>query len=115
MLEVGLWSSFVEYPETLGVRIAVPGSCLAELPAGEDKDPRRRAFKNKQVLEELAEQNLPRIIGQKYTDVVLLCLRCLNEGDDAGLLADYNGNRDEVDIGIQFVYNVLDRIHSISL
>jgi hypothetical protein len=98
LLEVGLWSTFVEYPGTC-TGIAVP----------------RRAFKNKQILEELAEQNLPRIIGQKYTDVVLLCLRCLNEDDDAGLLSDYNSHRGEVDIGIQFVYSVLDRIHSISL
>ena len=45
LLEVGLWSSFVEYPETLGVRIAVLCNCLAELPAGEDKDPRGRVFK----------------------------------------------------------------------
>lgn len=114
LLEVGLWSTFVEYPETC-TGIAVPSNCLAELPAGVEKDPRRRAFKNKQILEELAEQNLPRIIGQKYTDVVLLCLRCLNEDDDAGLQSDYNGHRGEVDIGIQFVYSVLDRIHSISL
>jgi len=114
LLEVGLWSTFVEYPETC-TGIAVPSNFLAELPAGVEKDPRRRAFKNKQILEELAEQKLPRIIGQKYTNVVLLCLRCLNEDDDAGLLSDYNGHRGEVDIGIQFVYSVLDRIHSISL
>lgn len=114
MLEVGLWSTFVEYPGNF-TGIAVPSNCLAELPAAVEKDPRRRAFRNKQMLEELAEQNLPRIIGQKYTDVVLLCLRCLNEDDAAGLRSDYKGHRGEVDIGLQFVCSVLDRIYSISL
>ena len=104
----------MEYSETCA-GIAIPSNCLAELPIGVEKDPRRRAFKNKQILEELAEQNLPRIIGQKYTNVVLLCLRCLNEDDNAGLLSDYNGHRGEIDIGIQFVFSVLDRINSISV
>lgn len=104
----------MEYQET-NTEIAVPSSCLAELPAGVEKDPRRRAFKNKQILEELAEQSLPTIIGQKYTNVVLLCLRCLNEDDNMGQLSDHNGHKGEVDIGIQFVYSVLDQIHSLSV
>ncbi|KAH8597416.1 hypothetical protein B0O99DRAFT_617450 [Bisporella sp. PMI_857] len=124
LLEIGLWSSFVSYLNTHGQNTAVPSNSLSVLQVEEEKHPRRRAYKNKQVLEGLAEQNLPRIIGRKYTDVVLLCLRCLDEGDSAGfelvparqkLISTSDGVGDDIDIGLQFVHNVLDRIQGISI
>lgn len=42
------------------------------------KDTRRRANAIKSALICLAEKSLPAKMGQKYTDVVLLCLRCLD-------------------------------------
>ena len=116
LLEIGLWTSFVDYkcsnPETPETTVAVPTKTLLHLPAGEEKDQRKKAFRNMEMLEDLAERELPIKMGQKYTDVVLSCLRCLDEGDNGGRaeFLDEDGNI----VGERFVGSILGKIQEIS-
>jgi hypothetical protein len=60
--------------------LAIPNEYLTLLAQSEESDPRPRAFRNKEMLEGLAEHELLKRLGQKYTDMVLCCLRCLDNG-----------------------------------
>jgi hypothetical protein len=116
LLEIGLWTSFVDYrpstseaPETI---VAVPTKTLTLLSVSEEKDQRKRAFRNMEMLEGLAERELPIKMGRKYTDVVLSCLRCLDEGDNGGRaeFLDEDGNI----VGERFVGSILGKVQEIS-
>jgi hypothetical protein len=122
LLEIGLWSSFACYPyQGHGINdkaLAVPNDFLALFPHAEERDPRKRAFRNKEMLEELAESELPRRMGRKYTDVVLMCLGCLDE-EELGIYSNSGigvvGDDEEgVMIGVRFVENILEKARKIS-
>ncbi|KAN0103559.1 hypothetical protein V8E51_011872 [Hyaloscypha variabilis] len=135
LLEIGLWKSFLVYsskdtkeefshtadsiPQT-----PIPNSLLMLQKVEEERHPIRRAFANKVMLEHLAEEELPFHMGKRYTDIVLLCLRCLDmgagEGRGFGTRVDDEELNDGmivdgVIIGERFIKNVLDRIHEILL
>jgi hypothetical protein len=85
LLELGLWTSFLQYPShsssqpTLSTspETAIPSPLLHILDSDE-KDTRKRATAVKNTLTALATELLPARMGQKYTEVVLLCLCCLD-------------------------------------
>jgi hypothetical protein len=133
LLEIGLWKSFLvynskdtkeEFPHTADSipQTPIPSSLLTLQKAEEERHPIRRAFANKAMLEHLAEQELPFHMGKRYTDIVLLCLRCLDMG--AGERRGFGTRVDDeeledgiivdgVIIGERFIKNMLDRIHEI--
>jgi hypothetical protein len=104
LLEIGLASSFVSYDvETSAPQ---PGSLLDSVLDQSVKDARRRAFATKRGLVRIAESKLPRTMGRRYAEAVLVCLKCLDKEDnsfaaDAELL-DENG----VLIGVRFIEKV---------
>ena len=74
------------------------------------------AAENKQKLEALATRELPPRVGKRYTDIVLLCLRCLDsrigkEGDETGFRArtvDLTWtDEDGIVVGVRFIESVL--------
>ncbi|KAH8808783.1 HET-s/LopB domain protein [Xylogone sp. PMI_703] len=112
LLEIGLWTSFVHYVET-GESSSTIGNSLwlghAQVSASE----------NKLRFEELAMTELPSRLGKRYSDIVLLCLRCLDTGngenqDDQGFGLDVT-DEDGVTIGVRYIENVLEKMQDINL
>lgn len=116
LLEIGLWTSFVDYQSSpLGEKaspVAVQGEVLKPVSEITEKHPRKRAALIKQILEKLAEQELPNKMGQKYTDVVLSCLRCLDPVD--GSAKTEFMDQDGLVVGERFVESILGKIQEIS-
>jgi hypothetical protein len=82
--------------------------------------PQGSASRKKLELEDLAIRELPSRLGKRYTDVVLLCLRCLDSGSGANHdgqgfgvgAADYT-DEDGVMIGVSYIENVLEKMQGI--
>lgn len=117
LLEIGLWESFVNYgsstPGDPGRPLAVPNEKIAHMSLSGEKFRVKRAFQNKEILEMLAEQELPIRMGRKYTDVVLSCLQCLDEGGHAGSKAEFM-DEDGLIVGVRFVESILGKVQEIS-
>jgi len=138
LLELGLWKSFLYYPLRYGAlsfvdpltRTPLPNSAFEILTPDDDRNSHQRALANKHTLETLAERELPLRMGRQYRDIVLLCLRCLDAGNDSdaegqgfGINAGMDGaeregrwmDDDGVVIGVRFIENVLEKIQEISI
>lgn len=76
LLEIGLWSLFVNYLNDQ----TIPSSELPITNMLAAKNKRKVAVGIKSVFVDLAELNLPRIMGTIYTDIVINCLTCLDSG-----------------------------------
>lgn len=113
LLEIGLWTSFVSYPTSLpSSDHPIPTTTIDLLTPAQEKDSRLRAFRNKKILEDVAERELPSKFGRKYTNMVLWCLRCLDTPDGVGGGDDGD---DGVDVGVGYAETVLELAHAISL
>jgi hypothetical protein len=108
LLEIGIWRPFIAYDSTdsavLNRRFEMANTI--GLPIG---------AKNKQILEALAERELPFYMGRKYRDIVLLCLRCSDAGSSAGQSFGLSTDADGIEIGVSYIENVLEKIHEISM
>ncbi|KAE8445736.1 hypothetical protein EG329_012915 [Mollisiaceae sp. DMI_Dod_QoI] len=105
LLEIGLWESFISYPPrsspSLSLSLSssddtkpkpvstaldennpIPPPFVTEQKGV--KDTRKRAMAIKTQLISLALKKLPARMGNKYTDIVLLCLKCLDRGSGGG-------------------------------
>jgi hypothetical protein len=118
LLEIGLWTSFVGYEVSHNEDdpVAVPNLDAIRISMADGvKSSAKQAFEYKHTFEDLAENQLPMIMGRKYTDVVLSCLRCLDgtENDTGAAVADYLDENGVV-VGVRFVESILSKIHTIS-
>lgn len=121
LLEIGLWASFVLYGQGDSPS-AVLSSILGPADLARPRSPLGSASQNKLKLEDIAVRELPGRLGRRYTDVVLLCLRCLDPGsgadqDDKGFgvgPADLT-DEDGVVIGVRYIENVLEKMQEITL
>jgi hypothetical protein len=117
LLEIGLWTSLVAYEaptsSSQGPLVAVPSEKIAHLSFNAEKHRVKAAFHNKDFLEKLAEQELPITMGRKYTEIVLSCLQCLDEGENGESRAEYL-DEDGVIVGVRFVESILSKIQQIS-
>lgn len=111
LLEIGLWSSFVEY--TPGVR---PGTSLPIANLLEKNNKREVANDIEALLVDMAKTKLPSKMGRTYTEVVLSSLACLDKDTDNVFTnsADLY-DEDGIAIGVAFIENILMRLESISL
>lgn len=110
LLELGLWESFVRYGEA-GLKAAVPYPGL-DLTA--DLDVGRDGTKIKEKMVELAKEELPRKMGDRYTRVVVTCLTCLDQGNEEfgkGEMTDEDG----ILVGVRFIEKVLMRLGDIEV
>ncbi|OQE16426.1 hypothetical protein PENSTE_c024G02379 [Penicillium steckii] len=78
LLEIALWKSFVQFRE----EFSFPLSRLDIESAISDKDARRGGFAVKRRLIAIAREKLPHKIGDRYKDLVIACLCCLDESED---------------------------------
>lgn len=121
LLEIGLWTSFVlcgpEEPSLL-----VPNDILGLAAVTQPRKSRGSASQTKLKLEDLAARELPTKLGRRYTDIVLLCLRCLDSGSGAGQESTGFGvdavdctDEDGVTIGVRYIENVLEKMQKITI
>ncbi|KAK4574842.1 hypothetical protein LTR86_001684 [Recurvomyces mirabilis] len=113
LLEVGVWSSFVLHGEDGPVQ----GTGQA-LGLGLDELKRklvRRPASIKDHLVALAKRELPRLIGNIYTSVVVTCLTCLDDdNEDFGECEDHE-DADGVFVGVKYIEQVLLKLDDITL
>jgi hypothetical protein len=118
LLEIGLWTSFLIYDSEKDSSLA-PSSLISGADTALSRSRTAEAIQNKK-LEDLAERELPARLGKRYTEIVLLCLRCLDSGsgngeDGMGFGVDIIDWKDEdgVVIGVRYIENVLQKIQEI--
>jgi hypothetical protein len=116
LLEVGLWTSLI----TSDSERAQRRSRLQLLSPGDEPHATRRALRNKQTLENIAADELPILMGQKYAHIVLACLTCLDEEEEFGFGVMRNDSQPFLDqdglvIGSRFIEYVLDKFQDISV
>jgi hypothetical protein len=78
LLELGLWSSFIQYNESEDLTRAMPSPALGISLGSPDLHVPELL---QSYLLKLARKNLPPLIGTKYTQVVETCLTCLDPGN----------------------------------
>jgi hypothetical protein len=117
LLEIGLWKSFVIYhdddkgdggspmPSTL--LLPIMGNNIGENGDGDDnEDEIKKASIIKEYLVQLAKQHLPSHMGDRYTEIVITCLTCLDETNpDFGDATEFE-DVDGVLIGVRYIEKV---------
>jgi hypothetical protein len=109
LLEIGLWSSFVEYDPTtarhsLSQVLVVPSVKGKEITSV----PLRENAKDRFVT--LARSTLPGRMGDRYTEIVETCLTCLDPGNlDFGDDKAFE-DEDGIIVGVRYVEKVLHRL-----
>ncbi|KAI8628208.1 hypothetical protein F5Y19DRAFT_145087 [Xylariaceae sp. FL1651] len=120
LLELGLWETFVCYegdeysdPDCKKVPSATLGLTLDAFDCNA-KESLQKAVKIKEQLVDIAGSRLPARMGDRYTEVVITCLTCLDAGNED--FGDEEDMRDEdgILIGIRFIEKVLFRLSEIS-
>ncbi|KAL5363913.1 hypothetical protein BJX96DRAFT_156426 [Aspergillus floccosus] len=100
LLEIGLWTSFVEYDEQGSPR---PASIL-----GDDF-----SMDMKELLVSLAQGELRSIMGTMYSEVVVTCLTSLDPDNvDFGDESEFQ-DEDGIQVGVRYIEKVASRLQSI--
>ncbi|KAF1965572.1 hypothetical protein BU23DRAFT_560927 [Bimuria novae-zelandiae CBS 107.79] len=109
LLEIGMWKSFVEFEDADN---ATPMEWIGQYVHGEDQG---RAIRLKEHLVGLAQEGLPGKMGDKYSEVVVNCLTCLDESnEDFGDPEEFE-DEDGVQIGVRYIEKILRKLNSISI
>lgn len=104
LLEIGLWTSFVVRTDDSNSPIPCPELEIAGLLRQNNHE--RKASQVKGRIVEMTERFLPGKMGNKYTDVVLSCLKCLDkEGNRFGDSSDFL-DADGILVGVRFIEDV---------
>ncbi|CAI6230900.1 unnamed protein product [Periconia digitata] len=112
LLEIGLWTSFVEYDKDKKPTL-LPFIGTKEILA--DKQEKRRSLALKARLME-ATGYLPNRMGRRYTDVVLTCLSCLDDTEENifGHESEFTDS-DGVGVAVRFSETVLEQLQMITI
>ncbi|KAI5843054.1 hypothetical protein DFP73DRAFT_553161 [Morchella snyderi] len=95
LLEIALWESFVVWTEDNQPRMTEISDYLLR-PSEDGKQVRSYEIKARMV--KMAEERVPRILGSKYTDVVISCLTCLDTMNDDADAMTLVGDEDDLEI-----------------
>ena len=106
LLEIGLWSSFVEY-----LSISDPVMSQRYSFDFETRDDATRSELVKAKLLDLTRTELPEKMGTKYSRIVETCLTCLDEDNED--FGDESEFQDED--GIQVAVRYIEKVRSISI
>ena len=99
LLEIGLWSPFVD-------QTGEPAVALSHIvPILQDRDQRKGATRIKKQLVSMAAHYLPPRMGTKYADVVVACLTCLDKNSELGTESEFLED-DGILIGVRFIQHV---------
>ncbi|PUU76594.1 kinase-like domain-containing protein [Tuber borchii] len=106
LLEVGLWSPFVN-------QAGYPGEALSQIvPILQDRDQRKGSTRIKKQLVSMASNLLPPRMGTKYADVVVACLTCLDKNSELGTEGEFLED-DGILVGVRFIQHVLGVLEDI--
>ncbi|KAL5312959.1 hypothetical protein ACEPPN_019385 [Leptodophora sp. 'Broadleaf-Isolate-01'] len=107
LLEIGLWSSFVNYSKEQ--KPVGPGPGLPISGFIGTKDQRKAAGDIKTILVEMARSRLPNLMGKIYTEIVVSCLTCLDKNNEA--FGDDKGLEDEdgILVGVRYIEKVISQ------
>ena len=101
LLEVGLWESFVSYKDD--VTAPLPTAALG---VTLDSPKFRQPVLMKEHLTTLAKQHLPKRMGERYVEVVVNCLTCLDQDNaDFGDQSEFE-DPDGVLVGVKYIEKV---------
>ncbi len=114
LLEIGLWTSFVLYGKDDGTYSVAPNEILGPAVSALGQKPRDGVQEIKLNLEDLAAMELPTRLGKRYTEVVLLCLRCI-DGGGFGAVAANCTDEDGITIGASYIENVIEKMQQIMI
>ncbi|RYP79592.1 hypothetical protein DL769_002902 [Monosporascus sp. CRB-8-3] len=109
LLEIGLWDPLVEYSNNEGTSTSEYGHLCRDFAARE-----RPWVFFKEYLVGQAQKELPRRMGDRYADVVMTCLTCLDrDGNfgDQGDVSDANG----ILVGVRFLETIFGQLNEIVL
>jgi len=103
LLEIGLWQSFVVIDDKGN---SVPFSALRLSPGGDETDLPLQKGGLKEHLVAIAQNELPKRMGTKYTEIVETCLTCLDPGNvDFGDEREFE-DEDGIVVGVRFIQKV---------
>lgn len=106
LLEVGLWQSFVEYPDQSRGCSLSPLLGLAVDLTDVVQVLRFLETEGKDYLVHLAASQLPQVMGTKYTEFVQTCLKSLDLGNtDFGDQSEFEDS-DGVRVGVRYIEKV---------
>lgn len=109
LLEIGLWQSLIDYPTTTtGLEPRVSMLLSPQADVGENMPPVCLGAELVERLLSLSREELPRLMGSKYAEIVQTCLTCLepdNEdfGDDKEL-----EDEDGIFVGVRYIEKVIE-------
>jgi hypothetical protein len=107
LLEIGVWESFVHFKHE-----AIPSKLLPAY-IEEDEEEYKKAKRVKNFLVELAKERLPSRMGDKYTEVVVNCLTCLDTDNvDFGDPTEFE-DEDGVQIGVRYIEKVRSLVRTV--
>ncbi|KAF7510470.1 hypothetical protein GJ744_006316 [Endocarpon pusillum] len=108
LLEVGLWRSFLLYEDSATAPLPAPALGIA-LDGPEFKKP----ILIKEHLVALARRDLPKRMGERYEEIVVNCLTCLDQDNaDFGDQSEFE-DRDGVLIGVKYIEKILLKLDEI--
>ena len=103
LLEIGMWKSFTKVEEGRTL-ISIDLDLTA-------KDRKRQAFVIKKQLLITANEQLLQLTGRRFKDIVETCLTCLDDGSPWCQVDEKGAS--EIDVGVEFIENVLLRLQEI--
>lgn len=105
LLEIGLWTSFVNYTTNMHHEDCIVPGLLDIATVLPISDVRKRAFEFKRMCTRLATERLPSRMGEMYTEVVLACLTCLDKDSSFADTAE-EADEDGVAVGVHYISKV---------
>ncbi|KAI4635435.1 uncharacterized protein J4E87_000386 [Alternaria ethzedia] len=114
LLEIGLWSSFVEYDPATSARSL---SQQLTTPSGKDREIASTSLRDptKDVFIALARYRLPGSMGDMYAEVVETCLTCLDRGNLAFGDEEAFEDEDGIRVGARYIEKVLIRLGRLNM
>ncbi|KAF8429072.1 hypothetical protein EV426DRAFT_583561 [Tirmania nivea] len=116
LLEISLWTSFVAWDPVSGQCRSNGDICsiFEKITSGDESTGHVLKLKPPKAIQKAfirkAQQAIPRIMGEKFKDIVVSCLTCLEGG-----LGDVDEGLGEVSMGMRFVDSVLRMLEEISV
>lgn len=112
LLELGLWTSFLEYCD--GDDDIRPSSTLGLKLDDFDYCSQLSGTRIKEHLVRIAKSRLPARMGDRYAAVVVTCLTCLDPHNEDFGDPEYMRDEDGILIGVRFIEKVLLQLGNIS-
>lgn len=114
LLEIGFWESFVAYDSEA---FPVPGPRFSDFQTWfEKKGLASNVLAScylKDYFIDLARSSLPQLTGDRYADVVVACLTCLEEENSDFGDVDEKEDQDGILLGVRFIQRILLRLDEV--